>query len=41
LLGLSAELADLDDVQAIDTTGMDWIAAGQQYAKRTNRTFEG
>jgi IS5 family transposase len=31
LLRLSAELQDLDDVQAIDATGMDRIAASQHY----------
>ncbi len=40
LLRLSAELHDRSDVQAIDATGMDRIAAGQHYAKRTNYTFE-
>ena len=40
LLWLSAELHDLGDVQAIDVTGMDRIAAGRHYAKRTNYTFE-
>ena len=40
LLRLSAELHDFGDVQAIDATGMDRIAASQHYAKRTNYTFE-
>jgi IS5 family transposase len=40
LLRLSAELHDFGDVQAIDATGMDQIAAGQHYAKRINYTFE-
>ena len=40
LLRLSAELHNLGDVQAIDATGMDRIAASQHYAKRTNYTFE-
>ena len=33
-------VAQLGDVQAIDATGMDRIAASQHYAKRTNYTFE-
>jgi hypothetical protein len=37
---LSAELDDLDDIQAIDATGMDRIDASQHYAKRANYTFE-
>jgi len=40
LLRLPAELHDLGDVQAINATGMDRIAASQHYAKRTNYTFE-
>jgi len=40
LLRLSAELHDLSDVQAIEATGVDRIAASQYYAKRTNYTFE-
>ncbi|AWB28524.1 IS5 family transposase [Halococcoides cellulosivorans] len=40
LLRLSAELHDTGDVQAIDATGMDRIAASQHYAKRTNYTFQ-
>ena len=39
LLGLTSDLQDLCDVQAIDATGMDRIAASQHYAKRTNYTF--
>ena len=38
-LGLTSDLHDLGDVQAIDATGMDRIAASQHYAKRTNYTF--
>jgi IS5 family transposase len=40
LLWLSAELHDLGDVQATDATSMDRVAASQNYAKRTDRTFE-
>jgi len=40
LLRLSAELHDLGDIQAIDATGMDRIAASQNYAKHVNLTFE-
>jgi len=40
LLRLSAELHDLGDVQEIDATGMNRIAASQHYAKGTNYTFE-
>ena len=39
LLQLSAELHDTGEIQAIDATGMDRIAASQHYAKRTNYTF--
>jgi len=39
LLRLSAELHDSGEIQAIDATGMDRIAASQHYAKRTNYTF--
>ena len=39
LLRLSAELHDTGEIQAIDATGMDRIAASQHYAKRTNYTF--
>jgi IS5 family transposase len=38
-LRLSAELHDTGEIQAIDATGMDRIAASQHYAKRTNYTF--
>ncbi|WP_256533372.1 IS5 family transposase [Halovivax cerinus] len=38
-LRLSAQLHDTGDIQAIDATGMDRIAASQHYAKRTNYTF--
>ncbi len=40
MLRLSTELHDLDDVQVIDATGVDRVAASQHYAKRTNYTFE-
>jgi len=36
---LTIELHELDEIQAIDATGMDRIAASQHYAKRTNYTF--
>jgi len=39
-LQLSAELYDTGDIQAIDATGMDRVAASQHYAKRTNYTFK-
>jgi len=39
LLQLSADLHDTGEIQAIDATGMDRIAASQHYAKRTNYTF--
>ena len=38
-LRLSAELHDTGEIQAIDATGMDRVAASQHYAKRTNYTF--
>ena len=38
-LRLSAELHDTGEIQAIDATGMDRIAASHHYAKRTNYTF--
>ncbi|GCF14463.1 IS5/IS1182 family transposase [Haloarcula mannanilytica] len=38
LLQLSAELQDTGEIQAIDATGMDRVAASQHYAKRTNYT---
>jgi IS5 family transposase len=40
LLGRSADLHDLGDVQSIDATGLDRVAASQHYAKRTNYTFK-
>jgi len=40
LLRLSAELHDTGEIQAIDATGMDRVAAGQHYTKRTNYTFK-
>ena len=39
-LRLSAELHDTGEVQAIDATGMDRVAASHHYAKRTNYTFK-
>jgi IS5 family transposase len=39
-LRLSAELHDTGEIQAIDATGMDRIAASQHYANRTNYTFK-
>ena len=38
-LRLSAELHNTGEIQAIDATGMDRVAASQHYAKRTNYTF--
>jgi len=38
-LGLTSELHDLGDIQAIDATGVDHVAASQHYANRTNYTF--
>jgi len=38
-LSLTIDLHDLGEIQAIDATGMDRIAASQHYAKRTNYTF--
>ena len=40
LLRLSAELQESGDVQAIDATGFDRVAASQHYANRTNYTFK-
>jgi IS5 family transposase len=40
LLRLSAELHETGEIQAIDATGMDRVAASQHYAKRTNYTFK-
>jgi len=37
-LRVSAELHDTGEIQAIDATGMDRVAASQHYAKRTNDT---
>ncbi|WP_252700984.1 IS5 family transposase [Natronosalvus vescus] len=39
-LRLSAELHDTGEIQAIDATGIDRVAASQHYAKRTNYTFK-
>ena len=39
-LRLSAELHDTGEIQAIDATGMDRVAASQHYAKKTNYTFK-
>ena len=38
-LGLTIEFHDLGDIQAIDATGVDRIAASQHYSNRTNYTF--
>lgn len=40
VLGLTIELHDLGEIQAIDATGVDRIAASQLCAKRTNYTFK-
>ena len=40
LLRLSAELQETGDVQAIDATGLDRVAASQNYANRTNYTLK-
>jgi len=40
VLRLSAQLHDTGEIQAIDATGMDRVAASQHYAKRTNYTFK-
>jgi IS5 family transposase len=39
-LELSAKLHETGEIQAIDATGMDRIAASHHYAKRTNYTFK-
>jgi len=39
-LRLTIDLHELGEIQAIDATGMDRIAASQHYAKRTNYTFK-
>jgi len=39
VLRLSAELGETGEIQAIDATGMNRIAASGHYAKRTNYTF--
>jgi len=39
LLDRSAQLHDLGEVQAIDASGFDRIAASRKYANRTNYTF--
>lgn len=39
-LGLTIQLHDLGEIQAIDATGVDRIAASQHYANRTNYTFK-
>ena len=39
-LGLTIDLHDLGEIQAIDATGVDRIAASQHYANRTNYTFK-
>jgi hypothetical protein len=38
---VSRDLNELGELQAIDASGMDRIAACQHYAKRTNYTSEG
>ena len=38
-LGLTIDLHELGEIQAIDATGVDRIAASQHYANRTNYTF--
>jgi len=38
-LQLSAELVEPGEIQAINATGMDRVAASSHYAKRTNYTF--
>lgn len=38
-LSLTSDLHELGEIQAIDATGVDRIAASQHYAKRTNYTF--
>jgi IS5 family transposase len=40
LLRLSAEIHGTGEIQVIDATGMDRVAASQHYAKRTNYTFK-
>jgi IS5 family transposase len=40
ILDGSAKLYELEDVQAIDATGVDRVQASQHYAKRTDYTFE-
>ena len=39
MLRLSAQLQETGEVQAIDATGLDRVAASQHYANRTNYTF--
>ena len=39
-LDLTSELHNLGEIQAIDATGVDRIAASQHYAKRTNYMFK-
>ena len=39
VLRLSTELVETSEIQAIDATGMNRIAASSYYAKRTNYTF--
>jgi len=36
---VGGSLHDTGEIQAIDATGMDRVAASQHYAKRTNYTF--
>ena len=39
LLGLTLDLHELGEIQAIDASGVDRIGASHHYAKRTNYTF--
>lgn len=39
-LALTSDLHDLGDVQAIDASGFDRVAASRKYAQRTNYTFQ-
>jgi hypothetical protein len=40
LLAISGKLHHLGEVQAIDISGFDRIAASRKYANRTNYTFK-
>jgi hypothetical protein len=39
LLRLSAQLQDLEEIQATDATGLDRVAASHHYANRTTYIF--